>query len=65
MVKIDVTNEWCPHCSNEVELEKVLKVQTCPNCGEIILPCSMCDMDKDPCSNCPLENEMNDKIKIK
>ncbi len=45
--------ELCPHCEEEVELDAVkCKLQRCPNCGRMIKPCSMCDMDKCDCSRC-------------
>lgn len=47
--------ELCPHCSYEVPLKKSFRIQHCPNCGERILPCSLCDMDKENCSECPLK----------
>lgn len=47
--------ELCPHCSYEVPLKKSFRIQHCPNCGEKILPCSLCDMDKENCSECPLK----------
>ena len=30
-------------------------MMVCPNCGELILPCALCDHDKCDCANCPLE----------
>ena len=47
--------EYCPHCEDEVEIKRVFKAQKCPNCGKVILPCSMCDHDKVKCSECPLK----------
>ena len=35
------TNEWCPHCQKEVEIS-ANGISKCPECGENILPCSMC-----------------------
>ena len=49
--------EVCPDCGEEVMLDAELKVQTCPNCGMRIVPCSMCracDTDKPFCTNCCL-----------
>lgn len=34
--------EWCPECDSEVQLEDVMKVQKCPECGADILPCTYC-----------------------
>lgn len=36
------THEWCPHCESEVRIDAD-KPSKCPNCGEMILPCSICD----------------------
>ena len=51
----DITYEMCPECETEVELEMVLKKQICPNCGKVIYPCSICDMDIVNCNECPLD----------
>jgi predicted RNA-binding Zn-ribbon protein involved in translation (DUF1610 family) len=48
--------EMCPHCEREVELQPVFSVQVCPMCGELILPCNLCDHDNCDCANCALEN---------
>lgn len=45
--------EICPHCGDEVELDRVFRAQSCPTCDEQILPCSICEDKK--CSKCPLE----------
>lgn len=60
--------EVCPDCGEEVMLDAELKVQTCPNCGMRIVPCSMClacDTDKPYCSHCCLcyQAEMENKLK--
>lgn len=47
--------EWCPHCETEVKLDSLFEKQTCPNCGETILPCALCDCDTVKCNECPLE----------
>lgn len=48
-----VTIERCPHCEQEVELKAVERLlQVCPNCGRLIYPCSLCNMDKTICWNC-------------
>lgn len=57
------TTELCPYCNNEVELNAEFKAQVCPVCGKVILPCSLCDMDKADCANCPLK-KMNKEEKI-
>lgn len=49
--------EVCPFCEEEVKLKSVMKVQSCPSCGKLILPCSLCDSDVADCVNCQLEKE--------
>lgn len=39
--KVDVT-ELCGTCGEEVTIKSV-GVQICPNCGDVILPCCMCE----------------------
>ena len=56
---IDTKHCWevCSNCGEEVMLDAELKVQTCPNCGNRIVTCSMCracDADKPYCTNCCL-----------
>lgn len=70
---MDKTYEVCPHCGAEVELDAELKVQTCPECGNRIVTCSMClacdadDMPNGYCSMCCLcyqaEQENLNKVK--
>jgi hypothetical protein len=43
--------EWCSHCEQEVEIPPIGR-SNCPNCGESILPCSMCE---ECVENCPYE----------
>lgn len=47
-------DEWCPCCNTEVVIPS-FGVSFCPNCGERILPCSMCDTDYNDCRKCPYE----------
>ena len=47
-------DEWCACCDSEVVIPS-FGVSFCPNCGELILPCSMCDADYNDCRNCPYE----------
>lgn len=44
----DYTTEWCSCCGEEVDI-KPFGISFCSNCGEQILPCSMCD----ECGDCP------------
>lgn len=39
---VEKVAEWCSHCCQEVEINSI-GVQVCPNCGEMILPCCMCE----------------------
>lgn len=48
----DYTTEWCPNCCEEVVIAP-FGISFCSNCGEPILPCSMCDMHYVDCGNCP------------
>jgi predicted RNA-binding Zn-ribbon protein involved in translation (DUF1610 family) len=48
-------DEMCPFCEREVKLKPVFSVQICPYCGELILPCNLCDHNTCDCANCPLE----------
>ena len=45
-------DEWCPCCDTEVVIPS-FGVSFCPNCGELILPCSMCDASYNDCGDCP------------
>ncbi|PFP29386.1 hypothetical protein COJ96_10810 [Bacillus sp. AFS073361] len=55
--------EWCPNCTNEVELVAVFAIQECPECKETIFPCSMCEDIN--CRNCPLaRRERNMKTSV-
>lgn len=47
-------DEWCPCCDTEVVIPS-FGISFCPNCGEPILPCSMCDTDYNDCRKCPYE----------
>lgn len=52
IVKEKGVDEWCSHCCEEVQLVSRFEAQICPNCGERILPCSICFMES--CNECPL-----------
>ena len=43
---MDKTVEYCPHCDNEVEIDAD-NPSKCPECKEVILPCSTCYDEKD------------------
>ena len=54
------TYELCPYCDTEVELKHEFKAQLCPNCGRLILPCSICEHVNNKgchtkCDTCPLD----------
>ena len=48
------TWELCPECEQEVYLKDPIKkvYQACPNCGKMILPCSLCEENEMNCANC-------------
>lgn len=51
--------ELCPYCDTEVQLDNKFVPQTCPNCGRVILPCSICKHTNNngthtECDTCPL-----------
>ena len=56
--------EWCSSCENEVELKEGFVKQKCPSCGELLLPCSMCNQDEINCSNCLAEKDKYTQGKI-
>lgn len=44
--------ETCPHCETEVETTK--HITECPNCGKVLVACSMCTMEyANGCAGCP------------
>jgi predicted RNA-binding Zn-ribbon protein involved in translation (DUF1610 family) len=45
-------HELCPHCDNEVEIKESFSEQRCPRCGNVILPCSMCNSEESECGMC-------------
>lgn len=49
-------DEYCSHCGSTVEIYAYRK-NPCPNCGVIIKPCSMCDMEKVSCEKCKLDKK--------
>lgn len=48
------TWELCPECEQEVYLKDPVRkfYQACPNCGKLILPCSLCEENEMNCANC-------------
>ncbi len=58
----ETTYEVCPFCENEVELAYKFTPQICPKCGNIIMPCSICNTCTTPC---PLEDTRNEMISHK
>jgi predicted RNA-binding Zn-ribbon protein involved in translation (DUF1610 family) len=51
----NITQELCPHCGEEVDLPAYMGIYKCPNCGALILPCSLCDWDEVNCEECLFE----------
>ncbi len=52
--------EFCPHCGKLSTIKYEFTAQPCSECGEMILPCSICqtniDGDTDACFICPIEH---------
>lgn len=46
-----LTYEYCNNCCDEVVLKERFVPQICPNCGEIITPCNLCE---ECVTKCPL-----------
>lgn len=44
------TEEICPYCDCIVELPPYLGIYKCPQCGELIISCSLCE--KLDCNDC-------------
>jgi len=57
-MKEETTTEWCPYCCEEVELPIKLGKYKCPNCGEMIANCSMCE--KMDCNICVYNTDNED-----
>ena len=65
----DKIYELCPLCEDEVQLDNIFKVQTCPTCGKAIVPCSICpslakgictyDSTDNKCKLCVIADEIN------
>ena len=47
--------EVCPHCGGESSMHSEFRAQHCTECGEIILPCHLCECAN--CKECPLKGE--------
>lgn len=56
------TEEICPHCDCIVGLPPFLGAYKCPQCGAIILTCSLCQ--KHDCANCDFSNIIGRGVKI-
>ena len=51
--KIDLIIEYCAFCEREVSIPSNKKSH-CPCCKNVILPCSMCNLDELNCNtDCP------------
>lgn len=60
--------EPCPHCDNVVELQNVFVAQICPECGNWIMPCSICEHrmpEMDSAEYCPKCDDRMNQINIK
>jgi predicted RNA-binding Zn-ribbon protein involved in translation (DUF1610 family) len=56
LLDIQMTVESCPNCGNEI-LINGNKPSKCTDCGEIILPCSMCPIDFGSTTSCDWTEE--------
>lgn len=54
--RVNTTTELCPICEWEVEIPADYP-SNCPKCNNIILPCSMCNMDQVDCRKCIFDTE--------
>lgn len=52
--------EMCGDCGEEIKIDAI-KGGTCPNCGNFVIPCSMCDLDNVEwdCTHCLFEENPN------
>ncbi len=50
--KNNTTEEICPNCDATVELPAHLGIYECPECGKLIVACSMCDDSRVNCFKC-------------
>ena len=57
---MEKTHEWCSYCCTEVEIKSKYTPQICPNCGVIMLPCSICKFES--CKDCPFKELDNDEF---
>lgn len=55
----DTCVEWCSCCGEEIPLKADAIEQVCLYCGEKLLPCNLCDMDRVECygGKCIMENK--------
>lgn len=47
--------ELCPNCGTEQEISRT--GGKCKECGQVILPCSLCNMNKVKCNECAFEKD--------
>ena len=47
-------SELCPNCDEIItmKVKKGIHKTVCPNCGGVLILCSLCDMDKVDCRKC-------------
>lgn len=55
----DTCIEWCQNCDEEINLKADSIEQVCSCCGEKLLPCNLCDMDRVECygGKCIMKNK--------
>ena len=59
--EINTSEEFCPYCTGEVEVPRVVDIYKC-SCGKEIKPCSYCMFSNETtygidydCNSCPLK----------
>lgn len=58
------TEETCPHCDTTVELPAHLGIYECPECGKLIVACSMCDDGRVTCFKCKFAKLTDKQLEI-
>lgn len=59
-IEIDINKciEYCSVCDEDVEIDcQFDTLQHCPNCGNSIIPCNLCDLDTCNCGKCNTERK--------
>ena len=51
-IKYNEQHEFCSNCGSDDTIVNEFKVYYCVECGERLLPCSLCDLE---CEDCPFD----------